>query len=595
MRTSVRRNRAEDGYVAIVAALLISSVLMAVAAIGVDVARWYVEAERVQTAADAAAMAGVIFLPDNLPRATETARRSAALNGYEHLGNATVTVEFGERRSQLRVTVTTEVDNQFGAAVGVDTATISRSAVADYTSPAPMGSPCNTFGNEPPGGSSTSGPSTSVIPSAYRTVCSSRPYFWAAIEGPQTNKQQGDRYSTLPCTGTYGCNTSTSRNTESIYPDGYFFAVKIGTAAVGVPVTVQLFDPAYYATGATCGTMPAAAPRNSINPYTTADAIARYATGSSVYCSGDLNPGSSSTSNPVTTSFALREQNEQQDPTAGAAISGCTKQFRGIHGVPSMDNLRYNSGSGTTYTGTPQVSYNPDTAKTFHQWYPLCTFTPTRTGDYYLQVRTNVALAGTPEPNNNRPPIVYAGNPLVTATPTTENTTTLGLGANSFGIRAVSSAAASISVSGWSRMPMLQNTPDSTASFNLLRVLPAAAGQSIAFEFFDVADGASATGSATVQPPADATGSVRSGLTGCTGALNDQDFTPITGCAARIAHSTHDGQVQRMRIPIPADYDCDETVLTGCWFKVQVKQNGNITDFTTWDASLEGDPVRLIE
>ena len=30
----------------------------------------------------------------------------------------------------------------------------------------------------------------------------------------------------------------------------------------------------------------------------------------------------------------------------------------------------------------------------FHQWLDLCTFTPDRTGDYYLQVRTNVALGG---------------------------------------------------------------------------------------------------------------------------------------------------------------------------------------------------------
>lgn len=588
-----RRTRDEAGYVALVVAILFSSVMLGLAAIGVDVARWYVEAERVQTAADAAALAGVVYLPDNMPKAVETARESAELNGYRHGVNAEVTVAYGERRSQLDVTISTEVDNQFGAAIGVDTATIGRRAAADYTSPAPMGSPCNTFGNEPPGGSSTAGPAGSVIPVAYTDVCTSNPQFWAAIEGPQTNKQQGDRYSTTTCTGTYGCNAA-GLNTEAVHPEGYFFAIKVGAAAVGSPVTVQLYDPAYYNTGATCATMPSRPPDNDINAFTTADARNRYNVGASVYCSGDLNPGSSSTSNPVTTSFALRSANDAQDPLAGAPVTGCTAQFRGIHSVPSLGNLTHNSSStDTNYTRTPQTSYNPDTAKTFHQWYPLCTFTPTRSGDHYLQVRTNVALAGTTDPNNGRPPIVYRGNTAVTAA---RGDTTAGLGANSFAIRAVSTAhAAQLSVSGWSRMPMLQNTPDSTATFNLLRVLPAAAGQSISFEFFDVADGASDTGTVTVRPPRDATGSVTAGLTGCSGAINDADFRALSGCAAPIANATHNGQVQRMSIPIPVDYDCDDTKLTGCWFRVEIRQNGDITDFTTWDAALEGDPVRLIE
>ena len=44
-------------------------------------------------------------------------------------------------------------------------------------------------------------------------------------------------------------------------------------------------------------------------------------------------------------------------------------------------------------------AYNPELSRIFHQWVSLCTFTPTRAGDYYLQVRTNVSLGGTPTPN----------------------------------------------------------------------------------------------------------------------------------------------------------------------------------------------------
>ena len=50
-------------------------------------------------------------------------------------------------------------------------------------------------------------------------------------------------------------------------------------------------------------------------------------------------------------------------------------------------------------------------------------------------------------------------------------------------------------------------------------------------------------------------------------------------------------------IPIPGTYNCDPTTLGGCWFRVQITFTGatSVTDFTTWDANIGGDPVRLIE
>ena len=58
-------------------------------------------------------------------------------------------VELGATATQLRVTVTSTVANQFGAVIGVRAHHAHASATADYQGPAPMGSPCNTFGNEP--------------------------------------------------------------------------------------------------------------------------------------------------------------------------------------------------------------------------------------------------------------------------------------------------------------------------------------------------------------------------------------------------------------------------------------------------------------
>ena len=53
-RTSRRRSRRQEaGYAAVVTALLASVLFLGMAAMGVDTARWYVEVERVQKAADA--------------------------------------------------------------------------------------------------------------------------------------------------------------------------------------------------------------------------------------------------------------------------------------------------------------------------------------------------------------------------------------------------------------------------------------------------------------------------------------------------------------------------------------------------------------
>ena len=66
-----------------------------------------------------------------------------------------VTVQVGDLASQLKVTITSRIDNTFGGAIGLSRTTITRTATADYKGPAPMGSPCNTFGNEPNAGGGT--------------------------------------------------------------------------------------------------------------------------------------------------------------------------------------------------------------------------------------------------------------------------------------------------------------------------------------------------------------------------------------------------------------------------------------------------------
>ena len=283
------RLRDEAGYAALLVALLSATVFLGVSAIGVDTARWYVEVERVQKAADAAALAGVTYMPGDLTAARSTALSNASQNGFGNTATTSVTVTPGDKPSQLRVTINSTINNSFGRALGIPTATISRSAVADFTAPALMGSPCNTFGNEPPSQPGAALPVGSALPATPFPNCSGSPQFWGVIEGPDTNKRDGDRYMTYPCSsGVYGCSGGSNDETK---PEGYFFAVHVEPAAVNTPIDVQIYDPAYIYTGnpisgSFCPLSPVALTDN-FNPYTPTDGTSRYSLGASFYFSGD--------------------------------------------------------------------------------------------------------------------------------------------------------------------------------------------------------------------------------------------------------------------------------------------------------------------
>jgi hypothetical protein len=61
--------------------------------------------------------------------------------------------------------------------------------------------------------------------------------------------------------------------------------------------------------------------------------------------------------------------------------------------------------------------------------------------------------------------------------------------------------------------------------------------------------------------------------------------------------SAFDGRSQYVSIPIPTTYSCVDTDYTKCWVRLKyVYGSGSApTDVTSWEASIEGDPVRLVE
>jgi Flp pilus assembly protein TadG len=583
----VRGSHAADaGAIAIIVAIM-TPVLLGFCALSVDVARWYVEAERVQKAADAAALAGVVYLPQDFPTAKSTAIAVAARNGFAVSSTVDVAVAVGARPSQLQVTVSSTVSNAFATLLGVKTTTISRTAVTDYNGPAPMGSPCNTFGNEPAASAGGALPAGSSLPaSAVNPFCTTTPLFWANVEGPATDKIQGDRYSTRTCSsGVDGC---TGGKNDEFNPNGYFYIVRV--LDPNTQVSVQLYDPAWvYTPGSStfCDQLPSIK-NNSMNQYATTDAQTRYAATNNAFCTGDYNPGGStpSASNRVDTSFAMRGPADSGNPLDGAPISGCIAQYKGYPTVPTTAELQQYKSNGNSSSGA-NPSYVPDLAKVFHQWVELCSFTATRAGDYYLQVRTNVALPS----GMGSSSLIATGNSAVTSQ-TGDDTSVTGLGANQFAIRAVAADTSRVSVAGYERMSIDINASNPTTTFNLIRVLPGAAGKYVKFTVFDAADGSS--GTIQVQRPTDATGSITSYSTipGCQG--TGVTTGALTGCTVNVSSSTNNGKLQTISVPIPADYSCNYSAAGGCWYRVVVKYS-QPTDVTTWNATVEGDPVRIIK
>jgi Flp pilus assembly protein TadG len=589
--TKSHARRAEEaGYAAVLVALLVATIFLPLTALAVDVSRWYVEIQRVQAAADAAATAGVTYLPADFDSAEDTAISVSARNGYPNSGQTAVVVEVGEKPTQLKVTVSSRISNSFAGYFNQGFTNISRSAVADYNGPAPMGSPCNTFGNEPPGSASSDsdlrGPSSSVIVApAGGAVCTSSPKFWGAIAGPNTPKSNGDAFMTRTCSqaGT-GCSTSSGGTNTDFDPLGYFYMVRVGEAAKNTAVTLQIFDPAMVENGDKCEYGPKVDGSNTFhtnhNPYAP-DGPTRYASGVTDYCTGDVNNGSTDrpgAATDIVTSFVLREPTDTYQPKLAPAIPSCERQYPGYNASASSSNALDSTKSG---------SYNSDVAKVYRQWVTLCTFVPPAAGDYYLQIRTNVKLGGSPDGEGG-----YTSNSKVWEQ-TGDDTNVKGVGNNRFALRVKGPGRAAVSIAGWDHMAMYLNYTGAKTTFNLVRVVPAAATKTLRIGFFDTGD-ASDPGTITVRGPSES--NLPASLVGCTGG-----GAVVTGAIANctltnVKDTYYQGKWQYVNVPIPAGYTCDVAKTGGCWFRVDFDFAGSVpNDTTTWTARVEGDPIRLIE
>ncbi|HEY5013145.1 MAG TPA: TadE/TadG family type IV pilus assembly protein [Acidimicrobiia bacterium] len=573
-----RRVRADESGLALVWMTLFLMVLLGFAAIAVDIGHGYQVAQRAQNTADAAALAGTVYLPGNVATAYSTAQTIASANGFTNspVNGVQVIPEQQTKLSQLKVTVKQSVKTWFAKAIGFGTMDISRSAIADYAPPIAMGSPNPQYGNDPESGCAPASSS-----------CTLYPNLWGNVSAHGSTKQSGDAYTSGDCGGTPdNCSGSNS----DLDPNGYYYDVHFNSAAT---VKVQVFDPGFVAVGDFCeaGGQPsyyadlktaALAAKPAGWPVgVTFNGSARYAPEGSTTdspstsnpgtrcCTGDQPfdaPGGVAQNMPSTTYTVLGPSALPGQPSTASPTVGCNQQvFPGVGGSPGK-TIAQQLANGTKISVSPTPQY---LAAYFRQWYTMCTITGAANSDYFLQINGDAN----------------------------------GKGHNRFAIRASGGAAGAVSVYGNAKMAIYANAGSGVLTqFYLTRIPSNDQGHVLDLFLFDIGDaGSGVTGSLQVVAPTDATGAAIGPCTytappgNSTGPPWGTDSLMSSCTISGVSSANYQGQWIEIKIPIPSSYGCLDSSPTGCWFRINYLFNGTVNDTTSWAAQLEGDPVRIVK
>ena len=142
------RVASDDRGQAIVVAALLMTMLLGIMGIGVDISWLELNLIRMQRAADAAALAGVVYLPGNSAGAFNAAYAEATKNGFTNGAGGVTVVPRQDlvNNRMLEVTIQGPVQTYFARLLGTSTIQGTRIARAEFVLPVPMGSPQDYFG-----------------------------------------------------------------------------------------------------------------------------------------------------------------------------------------------------------------------------------------------------------------------------------------------------------------------------------------------------------------------------------------------------------------------------------------------------------------
>jgi len=248
-----RRPAALPGQMVVLAALLMV-VLVGALALAVDVARMYGESNRVQKAADMAALAAVGGSGGNDIIAV---RNTALRLGTDNLPGAAVDVTATLVISPVHLVNVTINEPKFplvfGGLLGIRTVPITRQSQAQYNAAVPMGNPSGTLGDPtnvistyiPAGGYLADG----VTTAASAQVVSMPQNMRLSVNGPDQFSESGDPYSALyalsdpPYVTSNPPITITNSFRAQASPsfNGYDYQVTVPVSATG-KTYIQVYD-----------------------------------------------------------------------------------------------------------------------------------------------------------------------------------------------------------------------------------------------------------------------------------------------------------------------------------------------------------------
>src|SRR5438309_5337334 len=236
----MRLSRDDRGQTLVVVALLLT-MLLGFVGLAVDVAWYELNLIRMQRAADAAALAGVVYLPGNPTAANNAALAEATQNGYTNgAGGVSVLPQQDPiNNKMLGVTIQATVQTYFARIFGTPTIRGSRKALAEFVLPVPMGSPQAYYGIANLCRNIDTPTSCPAVPSATGIGTLDPQGFWGSVLTKGANRGNGDAYSTY-------YNGAPALNT-GFDPNGYSYIVELPPGTSGG--AVWLYDPIFCATG----------------------------------------------------------------------------------------------------------------------------------------------------------------------------------------------------------------------------------------------------------------------------------------------------------------------------------------------------------
>ncbi len=546
-KAGVRSLLKQTGQVVVIFALMLT-VLIGLMGIAIDTTYAWRESLRVQRASDAAALAGVVYMPgnDGGALAKDTATKEANKNGLTIVDPTTISFPKADNPRELDVTITTPVPTFFSRIFGINSFTVSRSSKSVYVTPVPMGSPLAYFGTYQlcSKADACAAQSTAVAGGGTLGVSISSQGFFGAIEGQGSNKSTGDAYAT----NYDGKPTINGQYTS----DGYLYVVEGGSAGG----SVYLFDPMF------CATVSKSSGHSGVGDHWlgTPTAVSTYYILKDTFNTPLATKGWKETARLVET-----DQNTvDMGPTYG---NNSTTNFAGYSdsGVPTAPTDCQNTVVGSN-------SHH-------NQWVLLGAVAANET--YSLQVTTT--------------------------DPSSPNANLSQNFENMFSIAVTGGGR----VYGSGAMVTYANVDSGSQDFYLAQIdRSAGAGKTIEIDLFDVGDVGAASwvqllpdGSPAWQPvsfsyTADANGGNRHsapGGTTCLQAFGGSGTAP-PGCGEK---ATSGGQFYqnswvKIMITLPTTYgDASHPLTQNGWWKIRYTvSKGN--DTTTWQVSILGNPVHLI-